>query len=106
LIALEKMPARLHEDHANARLLAQALSKLEGVAIDLDSVETNILIFKLTNGQSAADLASRLKTRGILASEVGPNAIRMVTHFDVDRAACLTAAEALAEETLVTTAAK
>jgi threonine aldolase len=106
LIALEKMPARLHEDHVNARLLAEALSKMECVAIDLDSVETNILIFKLTNGQSAADLVSRLKVRGILASAVGPNAIRLVTHFDVDRVACMTAAEALAEETEVTTAAK
>jgi len=55
LIALEKMPARLHEDHANARLLAEALSRMEHVAIDLDTVETNILIFKVTGNLSAAD---------------------------------------------------
>ena len=39
-----------------------------------------------------------LKARGILASAVGPATIRLVTHLDVDRAACATAAEALADE--------
>jgi threonine aldolase len=98
LIALEKMPARLHEDHANARLLAEALSNMEGVAIDLDTVETNIVIFRITAGMTAADLVARLKARGILMSTVGPDAIRLVTHHDVSRADCMTAAEALTEE--------
>jgi threonine aldolase len=71
---------------------------MEGVAIDLDAVETNIVIFRLTGGLSAAELVARLKKRGILASTVGPDAIRLVTHLDVDRAACVTAAEALADE--------
>jgi threonine aldolase len=97
LIALEQGPKRLHEDHANARLLAEALSKIESVAIDLDAVETNIVIFRL-RGVSAAKVVERLKVRGILASAFGPDAIRLVTHLDVDRAACQTAAAALAEE--------
>ncbi len=98
LIALEQGPARLHEDHANARLLAEALANMEGVAIDLDAVETNIVIFRLTGRLGAAELVGRLKTRGILASSLGPDMIRLVTHLDVDRAACVKAAEALAEE--------
>lgn len=98
LIALEQMPARLHEDHANARLLAETLSHIDGVVIDLDAVETNIVIFRLAGGMSATELVARLKTRGILASTVGPDAIRLVTHHDVNRAACVTAAEALTEE--------
>jgi threonine aldolase len=98
LIALEKGPARLHEDHANARLLAEALSHMEHVSIDLKSVETNIVIFKLTGGLKAADVVARLQARGILASAFGADAIRLVTHLDVDRAACVTAAAALAEE--------
>jgi len=98
LIALEQMPARLHEDHANARLLAEALAEMEGVAIDPETVETNIAIFKLTGGLSAAELVARLKARGILASSLGPSAIRLVTHRDVNRAACVKAAEALTEE--------
>ena len=98
LIALEQGPGRLHEDHANARLLAEALSNMEDVAIDLDAVETNIVIFRLTGGQSAAELTARLKARGILMSAVGPSAVRMVTHLDVNRGDCMTAAEALTEE--------
>jgi len=98
LVALEQMPARLHEDHANARLLAEALSHMEGVSIDLDAVETNIVLFRLTGALTATDLVARLKTRGILASTVGPDAIRLVTHHDVNRGACITAAEALTEE--------
>ena len=47
LIALEQGPERLHEDHANARLLAEALAQIDGVVIDLDAVETNIVIFRL-----------------------------------------------------------
>ena len=98
LIALQQGPGRLHEDHANARLLAEALSHMEGVAIDVDAVETNIVIFRLTGGLSAAGVVARLKAHGVLASTVGPDAIRLVTHLDVDRAACVTAAEALTEE--------
>jgi threonine aldolase len=97
VIALEQGPARLHEDHANARLLAEALAKIERVEIDLDAVETNIVVFRL-NGVSAADVVARLKARGIWMSAFGPDAIRMVTHLDVDRAACVTAAKALSEE--------
>ncbi len=98
LIALEQMPARLHEDHANARLIAESLSHLDCVEIDVDSVETNIVIFKLTGEVSAPELVARLKARGILMSTVGPNAIRMVTHHDVSRSDCLAAIEALSAE--------
>lgn len=106
LIALEKMPARLHEDHANARLLAEALSQIECVDIDLDSVETNIVIFRLKGDVSAPELVNRLKVRGILASTLGPSMIRLVTHHDVSREACVKAAEVLTEELEVATPAK
>lgn len=98
LIALEQMPARLHEDHANARLLAQALSRMEGVLIDPIAVETNIVIFRVTEAIRASDLVARMKARRILMSAVGPDAIRLVTHFDVARADCFAAIDALTEE--------
>jgi threonine aldolase len=97
LIALETMPARLHEDHANARLLAEALARMEGIVIDPETVETNIVIFHLAGDRSAPEFAARLKQRNILVSAFGPQAIRLVTHHDVDRAACLAAIDALAE---------
>jgi threonine aldolase len=98
LIALEQGPKRLHEDHANARFLAEVLAKLDGVEIDLDAVETNIVIFKLGEGRKAADLTARLKARGVLMSAVGPSSVRLVTHLDVDHAACVKAAEVMTEE--------
>jgi threonine aldolase len=98
LIALEQGPGRLHEDHANARLLAEALSGLDGVSIDLDAVETNIVVFQMTGKRSAAEVVSRLKARNVLVSAVGKDVIRLVTHLDVDRAACVAAAAVLAEE--------
>jgi threonine aldolase len=98
LMALEQGPRRLHEDHANARIVAEALAHMDGVAIDLDAVETNIVIFKLTDGRSAHELTARLKARGILMTAIGPDAVRLVTHLDVNRGDCLTAAEALGEE--------
>jgi threonine aldolase len=97
LIALGQGPRRLHEDHANARLLAEALSHMDGVEIDLDAVETNIVIFKLP-GRDPADLVARMKARGVLISTVGRETIRVVTHLDVNRGACVEAAEALTEE--------
>jgi len=98
LIALEDGPKRLHEDHANARLLAEALAYTPGVALDLETVETNIVIFRLTAGSGAPELAARLKARGVLVNTFGPDAIRVVTHRDVSREQCIDAAQALTEE--------
>ncbi|HEX4022933.1 MAG TPA: GntG family PLP-dependent aldolase [Acidobacteriaceae bacterium] len=97
LVALDTMTARLAEDHANARLLAESLADLPGMAVDLASVQTNIIIFQLRNGNGALSLVDALKQRGVLASALGPDSIRLVTHHDVDRAACRQAAAILAE---------
>ena len=106
LIALETMRARLREDHANARLLAEALSHIEGVSIDLNSVETNIVIFRLNGELTGEQLVSRMKGRGVLVSTVGANTVRLVTHHDVSRGACIEAAEVLSEELEITAATK
>ena len=85
LIALETMRARLREDHANARLLAEALSHIEGVSIDLDSVETNIVIFRLTGESDRRATGVAHEGSGRSVSMVGPNTVRLVTHHDVSR---------------------
>jgi threonine aldolase len=98
LIALHEMPKRLGEDHANARLLAEAVAAHPKAAeIDLDAVQTNIVIFKLRGGKTgdggdAAGFTAALKEKGVLASAIGPHAVRFVTHYDVDHAACRQAA--------------
>jgi threonine aldolase len=98
LIALEEMPKRLQDDHANARLLAEALNNTEGVEINPETVETNIVIFRVTAGLTDAELVARLKARGVLASSVGPQLVRLVTHRDVGRDDCMRACEILTEE--------
>jgi threonine aldolase len=97
LIALHEMPKRLADDHANARLLAEAVAAQPDVAeIDLEAVQTNIVIFKLHNPDAAAFTAA-LKQKGILASAIGPHSVRFVTHYDVDRAQCQQAAAITSE---------
>jgi threonine aldolase len=100
LIALEDGPARLAEDHANARMLAEALAAMPGVRIDLNHVETNIVVFRLSSEQAdaAASLTARLNARGILMSAVAPGTVRLVTHLDVSREDCRKAARVLADE--------
>ena len=85
LIALEEGPLRLHEDHANARVLAEAIAACESADIDLLSVQTNIVFFTLKKGGDAPALVAALKAEGILCSAIGPHAVRLVTHLDVSR---------------------
>ena len=94
LIALEKMPLRLHEDHANARMLAETLAELPEIEIDPAAVQTNIVVFSLRN-RTAAEATAALKSHGVLMSTVGPKSVRLVTHHDADAAACRRAAEVL-----------
>ena len=83
LIALEDGPQRLHEDHANAKRLAEGLARIEGIAIDVQKVPTNIVIFDVSDtGRSSAEIVERLEANGILAIGFGTQ-IRMVTHLDV-----------------------
>ncbi len=98
LIALEESPKNLHRDHENARYLAEGLARLPGVAIDPKKVVTNILIFDVTEtGRTAADICAALAQQNILAGPTGKYAIRMVTHYDVDRAGIDQALAAIGE---------
>ena len=92
LIALKEMPARLGDDHATARLLAEAIAAEPNAEIDLDAVQTNIVIFTLRNSGDAAAFCAALKQKSVLASAIGPHSVRFVTHYDVDQAACKEAA--------------
>jgi threonine aldolase len=87
LIALEKSPARLHEDHANAKLLAEGIAKLPGLKIDPAAVRSNIVIFDCAAiGLTAVELCDALHARGVWAQDTALYSVRMVTHWNVDRA--------------------
>ncbi len=96
--ALEHHVERLAEDHANAKLLAERLSELPGVTVDLESVQTNMAYFDIGGtGQDAAQFQASLAERGIQVSHMGPSRLRAVTHLDVSRAEIETAATTIAE---------
>jgi threonine aldolase len=98
LVALEESPGRLHVDHENAKLLAQGLAEIPGIKIDPAKVVTNILFLDVSQtGMTSFDISKRLAARSILANGVTPETMRMVTHYDVDRAGCERALRVLRE---------
>ena len=89
LVALEKSPADLPVDHANACYLAEALAEMPGIAIDPAEVETNILFFDCgASGMTAPELSSAMRERGLLANGPPGTRMRLVTHHDVTRQDC------------------
>jgi threonine aldolase len=85
LIALEESTEILHIDHENAKLLAAGVAKIEGIWIDPKKVETNTVIFDVSEtGKTSAEICEKLKESGILAIPFG-KAIRMVTHYDISQ---------------------
>ena len=98
LVALEESPAKLAQDHANARWLAERLSQIPGIRADAAAVETNIVIFDVSGtGLPSAEISARLRERGVLINGINERQMRAVTHYDVDRAGCEQAVEALQE---------
>ncbi|MBI1737655.1 MAG: aminotransferase class I/II-fold pyridoxal phosphate-dependent enzyme [Acidobacteria bacterium] len=100
LIAIQESPQGLASDHENARHLAEELGRLPGVRVDAAKVVTNIVRFDVSGtGRTAAEICGELKKRGILAGPFAKYAIRMVTHYDVNRAGIERALEAMREIT-------
>ncbi|MGH3882568.1 MAG: threonine aldolase family protein [Pseudonocardiaceae bacterium] len=84
LWALDHHVDRLAEDHANARVLAEGLAGLPGITLDPDTVETNIVVFRLPD---APGFCTRLEAEhGVRMGALGPDLVRAVTHHDVNTA--------------------
>jgi len=97
LFGIQHHRARLAEDHANARTLAQALAGCAAVRLDLSTVQTNIVVFHLAEGAvDAATLVARARERGVLLNAFAARTVRAVTHLDVSAAQAARAAEVLA----------
>jgi len=97
VVALQRMIDRLAEDHVNARRLAEGLAKLSGVSVDLKTVQTNIVIFRVRRPADAEELARGCLARKVKIHAIGPTAIRCVTHKDVDAEDITRALDAFAE---------
>src|ERR1700690_3097141 len=84
LVALEKSPARLHEDHALAKRLAEGIAQIPALKIDPAAVCSNIVIFDCTaSGMNAVELCDALHAKGVWAQDTALHLVRMVTHWNV-----------------------
>ncbi len=93
LVSLTKMVDRLADDHARAKRLAQAITKLPGVHVDLDTVQTNMVVAEFE--QPAMLWQDELRERNVLALPTAANRMRFVLHADIDDAMLDRAIEAI-----------
>jgi len=86
IIALETMVDRLEDDHKNAKRLSEGLSKINGVKVDLDAVQTNMVRFDISGLALPDELfCQKLREHGVLASTIARNFVRMVTHRGIEK---------------------
>ena len=87
IVAITEMIERLADDHANARKLAQGLAQLDGIVIDPDLVETDIVIFELRrDNMTPAQLSAGLRDLGVLLNPIDRSHLRAVTNLHVTSA--------------------
>jgi len=92
LYALEHNRDRLVDDHTNAQRFAEAAADLDGISVDLGSVQTNLVFFDVEN---ASGFAERLRSAGVDTLALGPTRVRAVFHLDISNADTTRAIEIL-----------
>lgn len=96
IYALDHNVDRLAEDHLNAKRLARGIADIDGLEVDVNAVETNIVYLHVRRpGLTVPMLLERLKADGVLMGGTGPTSIRAVTHLDVNKEGIDRAIEAL-----------
>ena len=85
IVALNEMVDRLAEDHANARLLAGGLKEINGLDVDLNTVQSDIVIFSLvTERMMPSDVVTGLAKQGVKVGSIGGRRFRAVTHHGIE----------------------
>ena len=86
IVALEQMIDRLADDHENARVLAKGLAEIEGLELDLQTVQTNIIIFGLSDPSvGVSNLVKGLAAEGVKLNAIDSARFRAVTHYGIER---------------------
>jgi threonine aldolase len=94
LYAVENHVERLAQDHANAKVIAQAIADTPGLRLDPPEVETNLIWFEVDPELGTSkDVATALKQRALLIHAPGPHTMRACTHLDVSAAQAERAAD-------------
>ena len=85
IVALNEMVDRLAEDHANARLLAEGLKEIDGLDVDLEYVQTDIVIFSVvSDGITPVEVATGLEEEGVRLQAIGGRQMRALTHYGIE----------------------
>jgi len=84
IVAIEKMTGRLADDHRNARILAEELSAMDGITVDMSRVQTNMVYFDVS-GLEVKNFIGEMSKRGVLFSHREGNIVRAVTHRGIER---------------------
>ncbi len=97
--ALDRHVDRLADDHRHARRFAEGVAGIDGLDLDLDSVESNIVYFEVEEsvGRTGREISASLAERGVSIGALGPRLLRAVTHLDVAAADVDTALAVLRE---------
>lgn len=94
--AMENHVERLAIDHENAKMLAREIAKIDGLSIQVDDVETNLVFFEVDPKLGyAAQLSAALLERGVKVGASGAQRLRACTHLDVSHDDVLKAADIL-----------
>lgn len=97
LVAFDEILPLLPEDHRKARVLGERLAEIPGFEVDLDSLQTNIVMMRCRKPHDGARIGETLKSRGILCHVISPEQIRFVTHHDISEGDLDQALEAIRE---------
>lgn len=94
LYALRNNRDRLGEDHDKAQAFASMVANgTDKVTVDMERVQTNIVLMQATDGVDLNELSARLKEQGVAVSMGARGMLRAVTHLDVSLADCKKAAQ-------------
>ncbi len=88
LYAVKNNIKRLADDHANARFLAEQLNNLDVFDIEMERVQSNIIVANLNSKKDSSEIVEQLNKLNVKAVPFGQKKIRFVTHLDVNRADC------------------
>ena len=95
IVALTKMSGRLQDDHANARLLAEAMAKMPGLRVDLKNVQSNIFMARAESQAKAERLVALAEAEGVRFRSFGGGMMRLVTNKEVTREGVLYAIDVI-----------
>lgn len=92
LFGLQHHRERLKDDHANAQIIAETIRNMDGLTLQPDQVDTNIIIFRVDSSLgTATEMVTTLRELGVLMLAISPSQVRAVTHLDVDESDCIAA---------------